>query len=78
VLAERDVAFWALAELSVDHSLPALLDRLRAGDVDARLQAALDTLFAHLGLLLDWRADNGDGPLRDLERALRQLSAAGS
>jgi len=38
----RDVAFWAAAELSVDRRLTALLDRLRDGDVDARLQAVLD------------------------------------
>lgn len=40
--AMRDVAYWALAELSVDRSLPAVLDRLRDGDVDARLQAVFD------------------------------------
>lgn len=77
----REVAVWAAAELSVDRSLPALLDRLRDGDVDTRLravadlgrqhdrdalktvaftdpapavrEAALDTLFARLDLLLD-------------------------
>jgi HEAT repeat protein len=34
----RDVAAWAIAE----RSLPALLDRLRDGDVDARLQVVFD------------------------------------
>lgn len=38
----RDVAVWAIAELSVDRGVSALLDRLRDGDVDARLQAVFD------------------------------------
>jgi hypothetical protein len=40
--AMRDVAAWAVSELSVDRGLAALRDRLRDGDVDARLQAVLD------------------------------------
>jgi len=38
----REVAVWAIAELNVDRSVPRLLDRLREGDVDARLQAVFD------------------------------------
>ena len=38
----RDFAARAMAELSIDRGLSALLDRLRDGDVDARLQAVFD------------------------------------
>jgi HEAT repeat protein len=38
----REIAVWAMTELGVDRGLPALLGRLRDGDVDARLQAVVD------------------------------------
>lgn len=42
----RDLATWAVAELAVDRGLPAIVERLRTGDVDARLDAVSD-LYDH-------------------------------
>src|SRR5262245_44631950 len=42
----RDAAEWGVAELRVDRSLPALLERLRDNDVGVRQQAVFD-LAAH-------------------------------
>jgi hypothetical protein len=38
----RNRAAWAIEELSTDRGLPALVERLRGGDLDTRLQAVFD------------------------------------